>query len=565
MPESTTPRNTLGQRLMATFFTILFLTLIGSAIGLWSLHRINGATDQLVQQSVATERLVADAYRYQEINAASYKAMALSSEPEVGDILAADIVVTQQRFDALMGQVTSRLQTVQEQVLLQEIYAASKNFSLAKSELVAARDSGLTERIRKVHTERFIPLSDALLAAMAALAESQRHAIDSAARQIAQWSAMARLALIVFSIAALLLGTVLSLWLVRSITQPIRMASITAERVANLDLRHDIEGHERDEAGRLLGSLSVMQGALRALVQQLHGSTQNISGASTDIASGSADLSRRTDEAASSLQQTAVSLELITRAVQQSAQAAHRAEAMAASAADLAVLGGQAVTEMVSTMQEILQSSRQIENIIAVIDGIAFQTNLLALNAAVEAAHAGEHGRGFSVVAAEVRSLASRSGTAAREIKTLISASVQRVQTGAHLVNQAGQTMNSTVEAIQNVARTITEITGATQAQTHDIAQINVAVSRLDQMTQQNSVLVVQSASASEGLRSQAHELAALIGRFVLPGQTGSDDNSALVITPCASQLSWDAAPEPIQPESRQAIELREVGLFRLG
>ena len=529
---NTTPRNTLGQRMLATFFTVLLLSLIGSAIGLWSLYRINGATDQMVQQSVATERLVADAYRYQEINAANYKAMALSSEPEVGEILGADILTTQKRYDALMLQVASRLQTVQEQALLDQISAAGKDFLAARAELVAAHDSGLTERIRKVYAERFQPSSNALLATVADLAESQRSAIDVAANHIARWSVRARIALVVFSIAAVMLGVVLSQWLVRSITLPIRLASDTADRVASLDLRHDIKGHERDEAGRLLTSLGVMQGALRTLVQQVHGSTQNISSASTNIASGNADLSSRTEEAASSLQQTAASLELITQAVQQSAKAAHNAEAMASSAATLAVQGGMVVTEMVTTMQDILQSSRHIEDIINVIDGISFQTNLLALNAAVEAAHAGEQGRGFSVVAAEVRSLASRSSTAAREIKTLITASVQRIETGAHLVNHAGQTINRTVDAIQNVARTISEITGATQAQTRDIAQINTAVSRLDQMTQQNSALVEQSSHASESLRVQAHELAGLISRFVLPGQTGGSVNSARILLP---------------------------------
>ena len=518
----TTRRNTLGQRLLATFFTILLLTVVGSAFGLWSLYRVNGATDQMVQQTVATERLVADAYRYQEINAASYKALALSSEPEVGDILAADIFVIQQRYDALMKQLQNRLQSKQEQALLLKINSGSKDFLAAQSELVAARDSGLTERIRKVYSERFQPSSKALLASVATLADFQRQAIDVAAIQIARWSAMARIALIVFSIAALVLGTVLSLWLVRSITQPIRLAGDTADRVASLDLRHDIKGHERDEAGRLLTSLGVMQGALRTLVQQVRGSTQNISNASTDIASGNADLSSRTEEAASSLQQTAASLELIARAVHQSAEAAHHAEAMASSASALAVQGGNAVNEMISTMQEILQSARHIEDIINVIDGIAFQTNLLALNAAVEAAHAGEQGRGFSVVAAEVRILASRSSTAAREIKTLINASVHRVESGVQLVNHAGQTMNRTVDAIQNVARSISEITGATKAQTHDISRINAAVSQLDLMTQQNSALVEQSASASESLRHQAHELAALISRFVLPDQLGN-------------------------------------------
>jgi len=520
MQKTTTPlRNTLGRRLLATFSTILLLTMMGSAIGLWSLHYINGETEQMVQQSMASERLVADAYRHQEINAANYKAMALSSEPEVGDVLAADIAALHKRYDALMTQLKSRLLTTDEQALLSKISAASMDFAKAQAELVAARDSGLTERIRQVYSARFQPSSNALLATVAALAEFQRQAIDAAASEIARWSAMARIALIVFSIAALVLGAVLSLWLVRSITQPIRLAGATADRVASLDLRHDIAGHERDEAGLLLTSLGVMQGALRTLVQEVQGATYNISHASSDIASGNADLSNRTEEAAFSLQQTAASVELITSAVHQSAKAAHHAEAMASSASTLAVQGGKAVTEMVSTMQEILQSSRSIEDIINVIEGIAFQTNILALNAAVEAAHAGEQGRGFSVVATEVRSLASRSSTAAREIKAMINMSVQRVESGVHLVNQAGQTMNQTVEAIQNVALSIREITSATQAQTQDISLINTAVSQLDQMTQQNSALVEQSAAASESLRHQAHELATLVNRFVLPDQ----------------------------------------------
>ncbi|MBG6072867.1 MULTISPECIES: methyl-accepting chemotaxis protein [unclassified Polaromonas] len=520
MQKITTPlRNTLGRRLLATFSTILLLTMMGSAIGLWSLYYVNGETEQMVRQNMASERLVTDAYRHQEINAANYKAMALSSEPEVGDILAADIVATQQRYDALMKQLQSRLQTTDEQALLTKISAAGKVFAKAQAELVAARDSGLTERIRKVYSARFQPASNALLAAVSALADFQRQAIDAAASQIARWSATARMALVVFSIAALVLGAVLSGWLVRSISQPIRLAGATADRVASLDLRHDIEGHERDEAGRLLTSLGVMQGALRTLVQQVQGATHNISHASSDIASGNADLSSRTEQAACSLQETAASVELITSAVHQSAKAANRADAMASSASTLAVQGGQAVREMVGTMQEILQSSRSIEDIIGVIEGIAFQTNILALNAAVEAARAGEQGRGFAVVATEVRSLANRSSTAAREIKAMIHASVQRVESGVHLVNYAGQTMGQTVEAIQNVALSLREITGATHAQTQDISRVNTAVSQLEKMTQQNSALVEQSAAASESLRHQAHELAALVSRFVLPEQ----------------------------------------------
>ena len=511
---------------------------MGSAIGLWSLYRIDGITRQMAQENVATERLVADAYRYQDINAARYKAMALSSEPEVGEVLVADILFTQQRFDELLKQLSSRLKNTQDLALLEKIAATGKTFAAAKTELVAARDSGLTERIKTVYQDRFLPSSNALLANVAALAQSQRQAIDDVASMIALWSFRACIALIVFSIAALVLGAVLSLWLVRSITRPIQLASDTADRVASLDLRHDITGHDRDETGRLLSALSVMQEALRTLVQQVHGSAQGISSASSEIASGSVDLSNRTEETASSLQQAAASLEQISQIVRRSSEASAHAQEMATSAVTQAVQGGAAVTQMVSTMQDIEQSSRRIEDITNVIDGIAFQTNILALNAAVEAARAGEQGRGFAVVAAEVRSLATRSSKAAQEIKALIDASAKRVNSGVQLASHAGQTMTGVVAAIQTVAKTIGEITGATQEQNRDIAQINTAVSQLDQMTQQNSALVEESAAASESLRFQAHELAALLGRFVLPGATAGTHPDALAFA-SAPQLGW--------------------------
>ena len=511
--------NILGRRLLATFVTVLLLTLAGSAIGVWSLRSVDAATRQAIENNVATERLVADAYRLQAINAERYKAMALSSEPEVGEILSADIERTQTHYRELMDQLATRLQTPAEQALLTGTHDKAQDFQAAVKELVTARDFGLTERIRKVFTERFEPSAAALLGSLQQLAQSQRDAIDAAGAQIAQSSQRAQVALTLFCATALLLGSVLTWWLVRSISRPIGTANATAQRVSSLDLRENIEGHNRDEAGQLLLSLNTMQQALRTLVMQVRQSAQSVRLAAHEIAQGNADLSERTEGTASSLQQTAAALEQVTQRLHQSTETAARAEHMASQASAVATEGGNAMAQVVHTMQNIQQSSRKVEEVTGVIDSIAFQTNILALNAAVEAARAGEQGRGFAVVAAEVRQLAMRAGEAAREIKGLIATSAQNVETGTALVNGAGHTMGQIVESIRNVASMISDISTTTLSQTRDINDINTAVARLDQMTQQNSALVEESAAASEGLRHQANELTHLISQFVLPPQ----------------------------------------------
>ena len=511
--------NILGRRLLATFVTVLLLTLAGSAIGVWSLRSVDAATRQAIENNVATERLVADAYRLQAINTERYKAMALSSEPEVGEILSADIERTQTQYRELMDQLATRLQTPAEQALLTGTHDKAQDFQAAVKELVTARDFGLTERIRKVFTERFEPSAAALLGSLQQLAQSQRDAIDAAGAQIAQSSQRAQVALTLFCATALLLGSVLTWWLVRSISRPIGAANATAQRVSSLDLRENIEGHNRDEAGQLLLSLNTMQQALRTLVMQVRQSAQSVRLAAHEIAQGNADLSERTEGTASSLQQTAAALEQVTQRLHQSTETAARAEHMASQASAVATEGGNAMAQVVHTMQNIQQSSRKVEEVTGVIDSIAFQTNILALNAAVEAARAGEQGRGFAVVAAEVRQLAMRAGEAAREIKGLIATSAQNVETGTALVNGAGHTMGQIVESIRNVASMISDISTTTLSQTRDINDINTAVARLDQMTQQNSALVEESAAASEGLRHQANELTHLISQFVLPPQ----------------------------------------------
>ena len=516
-PSPSFATGSLGRRLSAVLLSVLTLGLVGSAIGGWSLQRIHRSTESMVAHSVANERLVADAYRLQSMNAERYKAVALSSEPEVGEILGADIAQTQQAFEQLIAQLGQQLRTEGDGQRLSQVRSQAGSFLQARTELVAARDSGLTARIQQVYAERFLPASQALLQALDALSQSQRQAIDDAAGRVAQLSGWARLSLWAFAGLSLLLGTLLALWLVRSITRPMALARATAHRVAGLDLRHDIAGHTRDETGYLLSAIATMQSELRALVHQVGASVQGVRTASLDIANGNADLSQRTNDTATRLQQTTVALEQVTRQVQQSTDTAQRTEALATQAVSVARQGSSVATQVLSTMQDIARSAHQIADITGVIDAIAFQTNLLALNAAVEAAHAGERGRGFSVVASEVRSLANRCAQAARQIKTLIDASTQQVSAGAGLAGQAVLTMEQVVDAIHQTSDAMAEIKGASRAQNQDIVRIHSTLSQLDQMTQQNAALVEQSAAAADSLTEQAHDLSTLIGRFLLP------------------------------------------------
>jgi methyl-accepting chemotaxis protein len=326
------------------------------------------------------------------------------------------------------------------------------------------------------------------------------------------WAFMGTLAVVVLVVVPL---TLLNS---SSITSPISHAARVAEAIAEGDLTRPIRIEGKDEAAMLLGALSRMQDSLRTVVGQVHESSVSIRNASAEVATGNGDLSHRTEQAAGSLQQTASSMEQLTGTVRHSAESARQASQLAASAADVAQRGGHVVAQVVSTMDDINTSAKKIADIIGTIDGIAFQTNILALNAAVEAARAGEQGRGFAVVASEVRSLAQRSAAAAREIKTLIGTSVERVDAGSQLVAAAGTTMTEIVASVQRVSDIIGEISASAGEQSAGIGQVNSAVASLDSMTQQNAALVEESAAAAESLKEQAERLSTVVATFRLSG-----------------------------------------------
>jgi aerotaxis receptor len=305
-----------------------------------------------------------------------------------------------------------------------------------------------------------------------------------------------------------------SLWLEAQISRPLEQMREQALRVASGESQKAVHMNRVDEIGMTLRTISQLGLMFRWLIDDVSEQVINVQTASNEIAQGNHDLSVRTEQAATSVQQTAASMTQMTATVKSNAETAVEANQLSGTASHAAAKGGQAVSEVVNTMNEITESSRKIADIIGVIDGIAFQTNILALNAAVEAARAGDQGRGFAVVAGEVRALAQRSANAAKEIKNLIGASVEKVESGSRLVDDAGKTMDDIVAQVKRVSDLIAEISSATEEQSSGVAQVDQAVGDLDHITQQNAALVEQSTAASESLKQQATRLVEAVSVF---------------------------------------------------
>ena len=337
-------------------------------------------------------------------------------------------------------------------------------------------------------------------------------------------------ALVVFTLAILLGGlpaVVMTVMLLTRLRAGFKLADETATAIAGGDLSNAVPHAGSDEIGHLLGQMDIMRTNLHRVISQVRHGSDAIATAASEVATGTLDLSNRTESQASSLEQTAAATEQLASTVQHNAENASQANQLAVTASAVAAQGGSVVSQVVSTMEAINTSSRKIVDIISVIDGIAFQTNILALNAAVEAARAGEQGRGFAVVASEVRLLAGRSAEAAREIKNLISDSVDKVGVGTQQVAQAGATMQEIVTGIQRVADIVGEIASASREQSTGLAQINQAVTQLDSVTQQNAALVEETSAASSALQEQAHDLASLAASFTL-GQPSASSRLGL-------------------------------------
>ena len=505
----------IGPKLLLAPGLVLLLLVLSTAGAWYGMVRQNASLENLVQVRAARLQLAADVSgeaRYAHANIYQLLAWINGS-------------FAQARLDALMGQIKTRhaaierqlqqlgaVEDAQEQQIVgasMQSLAAYRKAVLETMEMAQADQSIATNAMQKAETQ-FGQLNEQL-ARLAALEQHLSTQAYDDAREEFHTLGLSMAAMVLLSIALSLLVTMA----VRgAMLRDIRaIGEVVVELAAGrLAARQDRRGE--DEIGDTARLLDRSIANLKRTLQTVLAAVRSIDVASHEIASGNLDLSTRTERQAASLEQTASAMSALTQAVQGNAANARDACQLAASASELAQRGGAAVSQAVSTMESVRASSRQIVDIIAVIDGIAFQTNILALNAAVEAARAGEQGRGFAVVAAEVRTLAQRSAAAAREIKSLISASVATIDNGSASVAQAGERMGEIVASVQQVNDIIGRISAASAEQAHGIAEVNQAVGMMDDVTQQNAALVEQAAAAAESLQEQAVNLSQAVAVF---------------------------------------------------
>ncbi len=498
--------------LMLSGVLLLFFT----ASGLTSLYLLRNGDANMA--SLYADRVVplkqlkavSDAYAVQVVDTA-HKARdgALTPEQARQSVAAARTLIRAEWTAYTGTELVAR-----ERKLIQRMESLMTTANQAVDELERLIAQNDAEGLRQFAGQRMYPAMDPMQEVLGELIQTQLEVAQQTVESHRTGTQRFAAVLVVGLVLALGIGVSTALWISRSTVLPLRAAVAFAHRVSHGDLTSRMEADGSGEVRELRHALRDMQGALAGLVNQVRDNAHHLAAAAHQIARGNLDLSQRTEEQASAIQEQASAMDQLGATVQQNAQHATGASHKVRVASEVATAGGQAMANVIATMEGINASSKKIGDIIGVIDGIAFQTNILALNAAVEAARAGEAGRGFAVVAAEVRSLASRSAAAAQEIKTLIQDSLSRVEAGSHQVQDAGRTMEQVVATIQDVSSLVVNIDRASSEQATGVSEVGKAIAQLDQTTQQNAALVEEMAAAADRLQAQADELVDAVSVF---------------------------------------------------
>ncbi|MDR0215201.1 MAG: methyl-accepting chemotaxis protein [Comamonas sp.] len=506
----------ISTRLTFSFMAMMALILVLGTVALWGSSTQRSVLTDITQRQIPIIRILNTITDGANEQAIQFRNLAIFSTEKIQTSARATIQKTRAEVAAEMDLLHQHIQSDQGKSLLNDLKLRRTAFLKSGDEFLGLIEQGQRDEALALLETQLRPHQLEYQKAIRGVLDRQTQNAEVASQKAESAADNLFKEVLLTGAIAIVLAVVLAITITRSITRPLSQAVAVADRVAGGDLSGQITVKSQDETGQLLSALQRMQQSLVNTVTAVRSNAQGVASGSAQIAVGNSDLSGRTEEQASALEQTAASMEQLGATVKQNADNARQANQMAMNASSVAAQGGEVVAEVVETMKSIDESSNKIADIISVIDGIAFQTNILALNAAVEAARAGEQGRGFAVVASEVRALAGRSAEAAKEIKQLITTSVERVEQGSLLVDRAGKTMTDVVTAIRRVTDIMGEISAASHEQSSGMAQIGEAVTQMDQTTQQNAALVEEMAAAASSLNNQAQSLVEAVAVFKL-------------------------------------------------
>ncbi|NQE47818.1 methyl-accepting chemotaxis protein [Herbaspirillum rubrisubalbicans] len=539
---------TVRFSLMSALALFSIMIVVGAAVGIFALGRANQATEyvhEIAEHVIVINDAYKDSTRTRSALTRAYANLKEKNDPAIAEGALKSAQGSYERGLKFVDEF-SKLPDLagEEPVVKKELIESARSLSELLMKASGLLKAGDASAYSELNDKQINPAGARFSKALDAFQKRAMELNDTATSERQREYSMVVWLVVVGLIGAMFLVIGVHFMLRNIVLTPLNRAVHLLDLVANGDLTTKVEVQSSNEIGRLFSAIRSMQQALLTTVSRVRSSSDSIDTSAKEIAAGNMDLSSRTEQQASSLEETAASMEQLTGTVKQNADNALQANQLAHSASSTASKGGEVVSQVVDTMQAINASSRKIVDIISVIDGIAFQTNILALNAAVEAARAGEQGRGFAVVASEVRSLAQRSAAAAKEIKSLIDDSVDKVEAGSQLVEQAGATMSEVVTSVQRVTDIVGEIAEASREQSTGIEQVNRAITQMDEVTQQNAALVEQAAAAAQSLQAQATNLVGAVSIFKINAQ-----QVASAPKPRAAPVA-PVAPPPAAPAS---------------